>query len=330
MFNSTNNNRDRYLTEYAFEYGSKREDFIFDKICAVSEVAKSEGRYPVMLPEDSMRPVDEKLMVDDGVSAPPVIQTWNSEDTYSCEPKHLKAPVTLLEQQEWQIRNGVEPFKKSTRDLMKKWLHYMEGATATLFRTPASYAAGHSVTLGAGVVWTDPVNGVPVDNIDAGITKIVDDTGMFPNTMWMSWKVYQALRRHPQITEVTKYTGAGWPTGAQIAAYFGVKNVAIGKATRVTSAQGISPVVKGSYFDDEFGLCYVPERLSDDMLNSDQDEAASARWFVHVTPYVEKMRATENTGTNVIIRWSADLKVTGLDSVSSGLINLGYLIDNAI
>ena len=101
-------------------------------------------------------------------------------------------------------------------------------------------------TLSGTDQWSDKNNSDPIGDIELAKNTIYDSVGMAPNTMIMSWKVFQSLRFHPQVADLlgTKYGGNGVKNSTvgltidQIKGAFDVKNVLIGEGVYNTAKEG--------------------------------------------------------------------------------------------
>ena len=86
--------------------------------------------------------------------------------------------------------------------------------------------------------WTDPVNSDPLGVIKTARTTIFAATGYRPNRIVMGYTVFEALKLHPQIKEIIKYTERAIVTAALLAAAFEVEEVLVGGVLRRTSKAG--------------------------------------------------------------------------------------------
>jgi len=91
--------------------------------------------------------------------------------------------------------------------------------------------------------WSDD-NSNPIGNIDEGKATMLENTGMEANTLVLGYRTFDALKRHPEIVDLIKYSGGVSPTNPALiteqalAAVFGVNRVMVSKAIENTAAQG--------------------------------------------------------------------------------------------
>lgn len=93
-------------------------------------------------------------------------------------------------------------------------------------------------TLSGTSKWTDGVNSDPLGDVKTGRTTIFQATGYRPNRMVIGYTVFEALKLHPQIKEIIKYTERAIVTAALLAAVFEVEEVLVGGVLRRTSKAG--------------------------------------------------------------------------------------------
>lgn len=91
--------------------------------------------------------------------------------------------------------------------------------------------------------WNDDANSDPFSDIAAGQTLVLQNTGFEPNTLMITFPVYQALRKNPLVIDRVKYTMGGGATANKItpellAAAFDVERVVVSKAVYNSAAEG--------------------------------------------------------------------------------------------
>lgn len=122
--------------------------------------------------------------------------------------------------------------------LMIAW----EQRIATLLTTAANVGSNTSLTN----AWSDEINGDPVNDIYTGFESIRSTTGLEPNTMLISGRSWNNLRKHPDIIDFVRGKGdnrGGGPVKeADIAAAFGLDKVLVGKGV-INTAEEDAPGV---------------------------------------------------------------------------------------
>lgn len=124
---------------------------------------------------------------------------------------------------------------------------------ATLATTPATYAAGHVITLAAGTKWSH-VDGAPVDDIEAAHNLIRKKIGRRANKLTLSADAHVALKNNIQVRSYLPDSQLGGPTLDQLKNILNVKEIVIGDAVwKDETDQGLD------VWGNNAVLAYVPE-----------------------------------------------------------------------
>lgn len=157
---------------------------------------------------------------------------------------------------------------------------------ATLATTPATYAAGHVVTLAAGTKWSAET-GTPVDDIEAAHNLIRKKIGRRANKLTLSADAHVALKNNTQVRSYLPDSQLGGPTLDQLKNILNVKEIVIGDAVwKDETDQGLD------VWGNNAVLAYVPELSGS---NGDISLAEPAFGFTNVieghpfaeTPYYD-------------------------------------------
>ena len=100
---------------------------------------------------------------------------------------------------------------------------------ATIATTPATYAAGHVVTLAGATKWSH-VDGTPVDDIEAASNLIRKKLGRRPNKLTLSADAFVAVKNNIQVRSYVPDSQLGAPTIAQLQNIFNVEEIVVGEA----------------------------------------------------------------------------------------------------
>lgn len=105
--------------------------------------------------------------------------------------------------------------------------------------------------------WDDATNATPIDDVEARVQAIYDASGVWPDTIVMTQKVFRNLRNCDQVINRINSAGAGDPskpgdvTRQMIAELFDLPKVLIGNSTANTAKEGqsisISPTWSNEY-----------------------------------------------------------------------------------
>lgn len=100
---------------------------------------------------------------------------------------------------------------------------------ASIAINPATYAAGHVVTLAGPTKWSS-VDGTPVDDVDAAADLIRKKIGRRPNKLTLSADAFRAVKTNVQVRSYLPDSQMGPPTIAQLKQVFNVDEIEIGDA----------------------------------------------------------------------------------------------------
>jgi hypothetical protein len=102
-------------------------------------------------------------------------------------------------------------------------------------------AAVPSTSLSGTGKWSDYGNSNPLLAVENARTAILQTTGAMPNTLAVSYPVYQILRLHPMITDLFKYTQKGTLQPDDLKTVFHVDNFWVLDALYDTASIGGAP-----------------------------------------------------------------------------------------
>ena len=152
-----------------------------------------------------------------------------------------------------QIRANADPAVDidvtTTRTLMQKLLIKRDRVFAQKFLQTGLWSqdvvgtAGGTPGSATPAPWTDDANGDPFTDVATWQTSIMQNTGFEPNKLVLSWKAYQALRKHPLVIDRIKYTSqpdAKSITPGMLAAMFDVDECVVAKAVYNSAAEGLA------------------------------------------------------------------------------------------
>ena len=93
--------------------------------------------------------------------------------------------------------------------------------------------------------WSSANNATPRQDVQNGIQKIIDETGLLPDTLEITYKKFQDLLKTDELQETVKYTSALTLTGfanqkLQIANYLGVNNIVVVNAIQNVNDEGLA------------------------------------------------------------------------------------------
>jgi len=118
------------------------------------------------------------------------------------------------------------------------------------------FNANNFTVADVAIAWSTAATAVPKANVDAGKDAMRLASGLLPNALAMSLKVFNTVMRTAEIKDVLKYTNpiemSGFEAQKQMMAkYFGVDQVLVGNAIKDTAKKGQAASL-GDIWDDEY------------------------------------------------------------------------------
>lgn len=294
--------------------GYRPTNLIADKIYPVVATGKQSDLYYVWTQADWMRIPNAQRAAGSPANR---INFAVSSNTFFCKEYSLAMDIPLQDyanaDEALDYRNA--PALMVVDALALAW----EDRVATLLTTAAN--VGSSTTLTN--AWSDPINGTPIDDIFTGHESVRQSTGVEPNTMILSGRAWNNLRKHPQTIDFVRgkgdNTGGGTVTLPQVAAAFfpnGNGKVLLGSGIKNTAGEGAT----ASYTDIWSTACILlhvaptPGRMVPSHGYTFQWRPSGLAAPFAVQRYENRREATES----VEVLHFQDEKVTAS--------NLGYLI----
>lgn len=210
-------------------------DFVADFVCPMTATERKLVRFWQFQRADANRLTDSR-MAPDGL---PNRRSFSaSSTTAEVEPYglHDTIPVSDLEDPE----PGIDLEADTIEDLAHDLLLGHEKRVADLIMAAGSYGSSNKVTLGT--AWTNTTSSTPIADIQTGKRACA----VAPNVAVCDEVTFDALARHPDIISTLRGTAGaqrGLASAAEIAQYFGLENLYVGKV-KYNSA---NPTATASY-----------------------------------------------------------------------------------
>ena len=124
---------------------------------------------------------------------------------------------------------------------------------------------GAALTSAVSAAAWDNASGVPITDVDAAVLKVYAGTGLWPNAIVMSRKVFRVLRANAQIITRVASVGAGSSTlatnitVAQLAQAFDLQHIIIADSAKNTANTGQDRSISSVWSDDYVMVCRVAE-----------------------------------------------------------------------
>jgi hypothetical protein len=220
---------DQLLTNVSVQFQPAPDGYLADAVLPPVPVAKESAAYWVYdrsrfdAPDSKRAPRSEYNRID-----------WDvSTDTYLAEQYGLEGEIDDEER-----KNAAAPLDldvDTTEIVTDMVLNNREKRVTDLVLNTA--VVTQTTALAGGDRW-NLTSSDPLTDIQTGRVTIFDATGYRPNTLAIGYKVFEALKLHPDIKEIIKYTERAIVTRQLLAAVFEVDEVLVGSVLRRTSKEG--------------------------------------------------------------------------------------------
>jgi hypothetical protein len=171
-----------------------------------------------------------------GSKMPGGVIDMDTKGTYSCQFRGYEFPLPahLAAAQDSMVNLERAITEKVTRALLLD----QEIQISSDFFVTGKWTEYTGASSGSYTYWDDYANSDPLENIKYAKLQTKAGSGMTPNTLVINEQVYEALRLHPQMKEIYKYTQPAIMTEDLIARAVGLDKMHVGKAIYMSSVEG--------------------------------------------------------------------------------------------
>ena len=236
------------LGAIAYEYNAEasQRGFIGLGLLPIFEVEEQSADYPKI-------PIESLIKIQDTKRAPRANYGRSDYEfetgTYACKENGWEEPVDDVEANLYRrYFDAEEVAVKRATDIL---LRGQEVRIAAMM-----FNSGNFTVADAAIPWNTSATAVPRTNVEAGKIAMRAASGLEPNTIAMSKKVFTYLMLTAEITTAFRYTNpieiGGMEAQKRIMAqYFGVDRVLVGDAIKDTAKKG-QVFSLGDIWDDEY------------------------------------------------------------------------------
>lgn len=237
------------LTGVVIAYENK--DLVADRVLPRIPVASKKYKY-VEYPKGQLFTVPETRV---GRKSEPNQPDFEGEEkTDSVDDRAL---IDFVPQSDIdEALETINPLSKTAEWLIKLIELDHEIKTASLVFDSNTYAASNKETLSGTDQWNDYANSKPLDVI----SEALDVPLMRPNRMVIGQAAWTKLRRHPQIVEAVKGTGAkeGVVSRAELAEVLEIQEIIVGTGRQNFAKKGQAADLK-RVWGNHCALIYIDE-----------------------------------------------------------------------
>lgn len=240
---------DELLTNISIQFQPAMDGYIADEILPAVPVVKESAAYWVYdksrfdIPDSKRVPRSGYARID-----------WDvSTDTYLCEQYGLEGEIDDEER-----KNAAAPLDldvDTTEIVTDMVLNNREKRVADLVLSTSVIT--QNTTLAGTSQWSDKNGSDPLADIATGRVTIFNASGYTPTHLAIGNDVLEALKFHPDIKEIIKYTERAIVTKQLLAAVFEVDEVIVGRVLRRTSKMGQADTMTSVWSKD--ALLYYRE-----------------------------------------------------------------------
>lgn len=229
---------DRALTNISVAYMQDSSNFIADKVFPIIPVQKQSDTYFIYDRDDFFR--DEARERAKGTESAGGDYNIEQAPPYFC--RKYAYHVDVVEEDRVNADDPLQPNRDAAEFVSHKLLLKREILWAQKFFRPGVWGTEYQgVDEAPGdneILRFDKETADPVAVIDRIRTEMQENTGYKPNTLVISPYVFSALKNHPDIIDLIKYTQRGVVTLDLLASLFEVDNVYVPSAIVNSSPKG--------------------------------------------------------------------------------------------
>jgi hypothetical protein len=127
--------------------------------------------------------------------------------TYSCEEHGAEEPIDDREAK--MYANYFDSEVIATKRAYNAVLRNAEKRVADAVFNTTTWTGASLTTDVSSVPWATVANAKPLDNVEAAVQKVYDNSGLWANALVINKKVFRNLRNTPQVTDRIASSGAG-------------------------------------------------------------------------------------------------------------------------
>ena len=307
---------DTFLTNVSVAYVQAAKNYVHDQIFPVVPVEFQSDLYYTYSKADFLRDMVEERA--DGAESAGTGYTL-ATTPYLCKVYALHKQVT--KRQRANADSVIKPDKDAAMFLAQQMLIKRERQWCDTFFKAAVWGTTIDFGTSAGTQWTTEL-GKPINDIEVGIEKIAQESGMMPNCAVIGRKAWRVLKHHKDVVDRYKHTSPESITTDMVARLVELDRIIVARAIRNTAGEGASGSYSFIASDDAMLLAYVTDTPSLQMpsagytfewtgVNGTSSPMTTAK-------YAEPLKKADRIETE----YSWDFKAIATDC--------GYFLDNLV
>lgn len=238
---------DSVLTNISVAYMQMSDNFIANRVFPTVPVAKQTDIYYTYDKNDWFR--DEMQLRPDGTESAGSGYGLSTAP-YSCDVWALHKDIG--DQVRANSDNPLNPDRDATQFLTQRGLVRQENQFVTDYFTTGVWGTDNTPST----LWSTYATSTPIRDVKAGKKTVLSTTGFLPNTLVLSYEVFDILSDHPDFVDRIKYTSSDAVTRQLMANLFEVDNVYVAQAVHATNIEGETAAYSFTHGKHAL-LCYV-------------------------------------------------------------------------
>lgn len=223
---------DAILTSISVAYEQSNDAFVASKVFPVIPVDKQSDKYFVYDKADWFR--DEAAKRAPGTES--VGSGYNlSQDSYNADVWAFHKDVS--DQERANTDEPLDADADAARFVANRLLMRRERQWASDYFTTGVWATDDTSATN----WDTYASSTPLEDVEEAKTVILSTTGFEANTLVLGYNVFTALKHHPDIREIIKYTSSEVVTAQLLARLFEIDRVLVARAIVNSAAEGATP-----------------------------------------------------------------------------------------
>lgn len=223
---------DMALTDFSVAYVQDEGNFIATQVFPRKPVPHMTNKFFIFNKNDWLR--DDAMKIRAPGEPAPRSGFTLSTDSYDAQPYWTEVPLSDMVQKNADPSLPLDQAATrlvTQRALIKFDRLFVSKAFAT-GKWGTDYVAGTDFTA-----WDDYASD-PQKDIDTAQALILKNTGREPNCLTVGYRVHKALKRHPIIKDMYKYTSSESITEAMLAQALELDKYVVAKSSYATNAEG--------------------------------------------------------------------------------------------
>ncbi len=240
---------DATMAEMSIRYVN--DEYIGDRLMPMTTVSRVSNIYAVYdaraslgFPDDSLGERGQANEVNQGVDL---------THSYSCIARGLESYVDLREMDNADA--PLDPLTDASIIVNEGVMFNRELRYSAKLTTSANFGS-NTAAITAGSEWNSAGNGNPVKDIQKAVDAVRGGRNPTRLVGYCSVNVFRVLSRHPAIRDLFKYEKEGFATAQQLAQYFEMDEILVGKARKDNANVGQTEA-DVRIWSDVFGIVRV-------------------------------------------------------------------------